>query len=252
MKNFLKNVFDWIREALEAADVPFVLMLLVILPFVVPFTPAWVTGMNLYTIMKFPDYVAYMGGATIELLGFAGAILFVRSIMDYIQKKDPDEIIRIWLTGISYVFYLVSVIVINIILDIKAGKDWSYIWVIAALCLLSVPSGLLSASRIVKREDDSRGEKRHQENRSDRMSRWLIKHGMTPREYSSDTKLVQHKKQYASDYKKQVITQLEKHYSKTNQIMGASELCKILKLEAKTQRAEIWKQIQAWKQEKHL
>lgn len=255
-KNWLKGLFDWIREVLEAADVPFVLLVLVVLPFVVPFVPAWVTAMNLREIMGFPPEISFVGGLTIELLGFSGAILFLRSIMDW--KRNEAETFSIWLTGLSYAFYLVAVIVINVILDMKAGKDWSYIWVIACLCLLSVPSGLLSASRINQREADNKAEKAHQEKRSDRMSRWMMKHGFSiggasgkgegsARVFNSTSR----RTGYASDHKKKIVSLLDAEYRKSKKVLGPSELCRKVKIDLK-QRGAVYNIIQEWKHEHGL
>lgn len=246
-KNFLKNVFDWFREVLEAADVPFVLLVLVVLPFVVPFVPAWVTARNLHEIMKFPKEIAFVGGATVELLGFAGAILLLRYITELVEDKSNRRWITVALTGFAYVFYLIAVIVINVILDWQAGKETYYVWVIFFLCLLSVPSGLLSASRIVTREHDSIKEKVRQENRNDKMERYRIKHGV--RVYNSEAGS---KTKYASDLRNKIAMTLEAHYRKHHAVIGASELCRKVGLDPHTQRAEVWKQIREWKRDNHI
>lgn len=256
--NVLERLFNYLRDVIEAADVPFVLLVLVVLPFVVPFVPAWVTAENLRTMMNFPPKMAFMGGVTVELLGFAGAILLLRAVVDYIETKDAKQKIAIWLTGGAYVFYILSVIAINVILDAKAGKDWSYVWVIGFLCLMSIPSGLLSASRITNREDMDRREMLRRERREDRITRYAIRHGsrptiggasgqpqLTDRQFQSSVK-------YASDYRDKVVKLLDEQYQKDRTVIGATEMCKKLKLDPRTQRSEIWKQITAWKRSKGL
>lgn len=266
--NILKAFFDWLRGVLESADVPFVLLVLVVLPFVVPYVPAWVTANNLYEIMGFPKSIAFVGGATVELLGFAGAVLMIRYITDWVNDREKKRRhgMTVALTSFSYVFYLTAVIVINVVLDRQAGKPTYYVWVIFFLCLLSVPSGLLSASRIVNREYNERDERIRQEERGDKMERYRIKHGVqlpapppTPppvkimsRLFESSTGGSNGKEKYASDYRNRIATELESHYRRKHAVLGASELCRKLKLDPRTQRGEVWRQIQEWKRDRGL
>lgn len=162
---FVKNFFDWIAAVIQTADTSLVLLILVILPLIVPATPAIVTYGNLQTGMHFTPESALIGGITIELLGYAGALLLLQFATDWMKKKKNAG----WMTlvaGLSYLFYLVSVVSINVLLDKEAGRSSTYIWVIALLCLLSVPSGMLSATRIMSRTEKAEDE----ENRKQSLS----------------------------------------------------------------------------------
>jgi len=150
---FLKSFIEWITSVIQTADTSLVLLILVVLPLLVPAVPAYVTYKNLFEQMGFDKPIAILGGVTIELLGYAGALLTLKAITDLIENSK-STMLR-WVAGINgmaYLFYLVAVVGINVMLDQKAGKDSTYVFVIALLCLLSVPSGLLSATRIVGKE----------------------------------------------------------------------------------------------------
>lgn len=154
---FLKSFFDWIRDVIQTADLSIVLLILVVLPLLVPAVPAWVTMKNLEEQMRFDHSIAVLGGITIELLGYAGALLSLKAITDWMKEKDLRNKKPLLWTAIinllAYVFYLVAVVSINVILDNAAGKPTEYVLVIGLLCLLSVPSGMLSATRIISREE---------------------------------------------------------------------------------------------------
>ena len=176
-KNILSDIFVYIKDVIDSADMPLVLLILVVLPLIVPVVPASVTAMNLNDVMKFPSWMSGFSGLTIELLGFASAILALRSITALANAQDETG--GLWLQVFvdvgAWIFYLFAVVTINVIMDNQVGKPTWYVMVIAVLCLLSVPSSMLAASRINTRDANEKNEKRYQERRSDSMERYRIR-----------------------------------------------------------------------------
>lgn len=188
-KNFLKNFLEWLRDLIESADLPLVMLVLVVLPFVVPAVPAMVTANNLTNNMSFSPVMSILSGVTVELLGFAGAILFLRSIMEWVKSRNKKSLVVVFLTGGAYAFYLAAIISINVVLDIVTGKPLAYVIVIALLSLLSIPSGLLAASRIDDQAEKLEAERLRKDRQNYRLEKLKIKQG-----FASDTVQVGNKK----------------------------------------------------------
>lgn len=173
---WLRDVFDWIREVIDSADGSIVLTVLVVLPFLVPIVPAWVTSINLHDLMGFPTAMSNISGLTIELLGFSAAILALKSITRYSQAKEKRQLLLQMLVDVgAWLFYLVAVVAINIVLDNQNGKPFWYVLVVGILCLLSIPSGMLAASRINTREQDEKENRLRQERREDKKERERVR-----------------------------------------------------------------------------
>lgn len=182
----LARWFDGIREIIEAAEMPFAKLAIFVLPVLAPLVPAVMTGMHmnklLGTIFKYPELsfgLACVIALVLEMLGYVGAISFIRAFFDLLQK-GTQYALSATLNGLAYIFYLVAMFFINVKLGQYFHVTEIINTIIGLLSFITVPTGLLAANHLSQRENEEVYEKRHQEGRQDRIARYKIKHGMNP------------------------------------------------------------------------
>ena len=146
--NFLGDIFQFIADMMNGAERAFLDLLSVIVPYMVPIIPAYLTYYHTMDMMQFPSWVAKTAAFVVEVLGItavATAIRFWRN--NQIYKSDKEQAPFKLAVGV-YVFYIVIVLAVNVILEIVDGTRSG--WVITAIglfSLLSFPSGVLISIR---------------------------------------------------------------------------------------------------------
>ena len=183
-KNILANVISGFREVVEAAETPFAKLAILLLPILAPLVPALLTGIRMQILLlnlvgdRLPKSVATWGSVIIavvlELLGYVGAVMFVRSIFKLVKNKDVEFFIPVVLTGIAYLFYLADMYAINVQLN-KDVPDAT--WVFGLLSFMTVPTGLLAATSINDRQENEEDFQIRQEKRKDKLEMARIKYG---------------------------------------------------------------------------
>jgi hypothetical protein len=171
--NFLAGMFVWIREVIESAETPFVKFAIFVLPVLSPVVPASVTGIRLNTELNFHPFLCIMTALVLEMLGYVGAITFIRSIYKWFQRRG--SFLSLLLGGASYGFYVFAMYSINVRLGTLAGDDPIVSSVFAILSFLTIPTGLLAAEHINERTEQEEEYTIRQESRQDRMERYRIK-----------------------------------------------------------------------------
>lgn len=168
--NWLAQKFITQREIIEAAETPFSKLAMFILPIISPLVPATMTGMHLYQI--FLDVFTFSGseylsgglaivaGAVLELLGYVGAITFIKSTFNYFSTQKAEYLIPMVLNGLAYTFYLVLLFMINYQLGKYLGVNPVLNNIIATLSFVTVPTSLLAGSHL---SEKSWSEKQEQE-----------------------------------------------------------------------------------------
>ena len=146
--NILDRFFRGLSNLINGAERSFLDALSAIVPYFVPVIPAYLTYFHTQDLMGFPSQVAFTAAFVVEVLGItaiATAIRFWRYNMRYkdVTKKAPFTLA----IGV-YVFYLLVVIMVNVILEVEDGsRNNTIILAIALFSLLSVPSGVLISIR---------------------------------------------------------------------------------------------------------
>lgn len=156
--HWLAEKFIIQREIIEAAETPFSKLAMFILPIISPLVPATMTGMHLYQIFletfTFPkaEYLsgilAIVSGVVLELLGYVGAVTFIKSIFNYFSTRREEYLIPMLLNGFAYLFYLILLWMINYLLGRYLGVDPLLNNIIAALSFVTVPTSLLAGSHL--------------------------------------------------------------------------------------------------------
>lgn len=194
-KTFLAKFFDWLREIIESAESPFSLFARVVLPILAPIVPAFITGVRMRSEVLGADlgWLAWTTAVTLELLGYAGAITFIKSISRFFRGEG--SFLSVVMYGGVYAFYVTIMYLINVRLGFMAGDSEIINQIFALLSFITIPTGILAAEHINEREKKEEIEKkehelkeekerRRQERREDRKELERLKLGLESSESS--------------------------------------------------------------------
>lgn len=183
------DFFDSVRETIEAAENPFAKMAIFILPILSPLVPASFTGVHMFklfqTIFTFA-YAVYLSaamaliiGVVLEMLGYVGAITFIKSLFRLVRAKGEAEY---WLPFVlnlfAYLFYLVAMFMINVRLGEYFQTPAIINSIVGTLSFITVPTGLLAANHLSQKEEDEHDNVIRQEGREDRLKAKALKAGI--------------------------------------------------------------------------
>lgn len=182
--NFIANFFNYFREVIESAETPFSLVAQVILPVLAPVVPAIITGIRLNSEMNLDYRLATIIVIVLELLGYAGAVTFIKAFSRYIRKEAPFS--KVFMHAVVYGFYITIMYFTNVKLGLMAGDSSIENQIFALLSFITVPTGILAAEHINERDQKEEREKRYieekeekeklrQERRADSMERLRIR-----------------------------------------------------------------------------
>lgn len=200
----LANWFNKQREVIEAAELPFAKMAIFILPILSPLVPAFMTGLHMYNLLlelfKFPNawilcvFLAVIIGVVLELLGYVGAISFIRSIFDLVRKGKDEYLLPAVLTFFAYAFYLTAMFLINV----QLGKYFNVPTIINSitgwLSFITVPTGLLAATHLSGKENKEEEVVIRHENREFQLKKHAIKHGINVFQQNVPTQIIETQK----------------------------------------------------------
>lgn len=171
--NWLAQKFITQREIIEAAETPFSKLAMFILPIISPLVPATMTGMHLYQIFLdvftfggseyLSGGLAIVAGVVLELLGYVGAITFIKSTFNYFSTQKAEYLIPMVLNGLSYTFYLVLLFMINYQLGKYLGVNPVLNNIIATLSFVTVPTSLLAGSHLSEKSWSEKQEKEQED-----------------------------------------------------------------------------------------
>lgn len=155
MNKFFKAITDQIRNT-EHALITFISA---VIPWLVPLIPAYLTGYHVVNQLGLPEWAGWIIGSIVEGLGLASmsrTIAFWENNRKY--TKDTNKMPLLVPLG-TYLWYLVIVIVVNVLLEVEAGASPIRIWTVGLLATLSVPTAALISvtsiwtERLLEREN---------------------------------------------------------------------------------------------------
>ena len=187
----LAEFFNRQREVIEAAEQPFAKLAVFVLPILAPTIPAFVTSLHMYQlfieILTFNNkhiaafIVSSASGLVLEMLGYVGAINFIKSLFDYVRRRRDEYLLPLALNFSAYAFYLAAMYLINV----KLGQYFEVAPIVSAiiglLAFITVPTGLLAANHLSVIDVKDEEERLRQEKRQDKLNNKLIKAGIDPR-----------------------------------------------------------------------
>lgn len=156
---YLTNLFNSAEDTLINA-------VSAIVPWLVPIVPAYLTFNHAHNPqeLNLPLLVAGSTGFVVEALGLASMrTIFVFN--EYNRKyKDSTKKAQLRYPIFTYVFYLVVILLVNVVLDWQNGVNVYHIIAVGLLSLLSVPAGVLISVRAqhTERQIEAEREKERQ------------------------------------------------------------------------------------------
>ncbi len=146
--NLLEKIFRWISDTINGGERAILDALSAIVPYTTASIPAYLTYTHTLTQMDFPANIAALAAFTVEVLGVTAvstAIRFWQWNKAHVKEQDRAPF---WLAIATYVFYVVTVLSVNVILEVYAAQRApAVIWAIGLFSLLSIPSGVLISVR---------------------------------------------------------------------------------------------------------
>lgn len=160
--NKLAVFFNRQREIIESAETPFSKLAIFFLPIIAPLVPAFMTGLHMYNLLSelfvfkgsgvLNAFLSCVVGVVLEMLGYVGAISFIKSIFDLVRHGRDEYLIPAVLTFLAYAFYLIVMFLINYQLGVYFEIPKIVNTIIGLLSFITVPTGLLSATHLSSKE----------------------------------------------------------------------------------------------------
>jgi hypothetical protein len=230
----IKAIFNFLSHLLNDAEKSMLDFISVFVPWAVPIIPAYLTFYHTIEIMNFPEWVGWIAAFVVESLGLVSVATTVRFYYNNIRYKDQKEKAPFWMAFGVYLFYLIIVMVVNVLLEVKAGtRDETVILAIALFSLLSFPSGVLISIRVQYSE--------MLEHRVARGNRTASGHGQQRTQ----------KTKHASQFRDRILTMLDDHHTKTGQVLSPKAIAASLNLDHTKAKGYISTVTSEWKKSKN-
>ena len=231
--NPLAALFQIISNTINGAEKSILDLLSALVPWAVPVIPAYMTFYHTMNQMGFPAWVAGTAAFVVEALGLASvstAIRFYRNNQRYKEEKNKAPF---RLAIVIYVFYIVVVLVVNVILEWVAGTRTGFvILAIALFSMLSIPSGVLISIRT-----------QYSEMLEERSARYA----KTETKQDEQTDARARSRKPASGYRDQILAMLEQEYSANKRVLSPKEITSRLKLDHDKSKGYVSTLTSQWK-----
>lgn len=232
------KIFEWLAKVLNGMERGIIDFISAFVPYAVPIIPAYLTFYHTQDMMDFPAWVAWTAAFVVEALGLASVATVVRFYLHNKRYKSEQNRAPFWIAFGVYVFYIVIVIVTNVILEIVADTRGGFIiTAIGLFSLLSFPSGVLISIRTQYREMlDDKEEKKSQAKNSHTEQQPKEPKGKKP----------------ASHYQPQIVAMLEAEYEKNQRVLSPKEITAKLKLDHNNSKGYVSTATSKWMNEKGI
>lgn len=141
----LDKLFRFLTRQIQNTEHALITFIAAVIPWLVPLVPAYLTGIHIVEDLDLPWWTGWVIGAIIEGLGLASMSKIVAFWENNRRYTAEVNKMPIWIPGITYIWYLLIVIVVNVFLEKDAGASSIRIWTIGLLATLSVPTAALIA-----------------------------------------------------------------------------------------------------------
>lgn len=197
--NRLAEFFNKQREVIEAAETPFAKLAVFVLPILAPSVPATFTGLHIYKLLleiftfsnsqPIAFTLSLIVSIVLELLGYVGAISFVQAVFRLIKTWNSLYILPAILNGLSYVFYLILMFLVNYKLGEYFQTPIIINTIVGLLSFVTVPTGLLAANYLSQKEIKEEDKELRRERKEERLEKAKIKYGNLPENLPKEKKV---------------------------------------------------------------
>lgn len=231
----IKAIFKALTDALNSGEKYIVDFLSTFVPYAVPVIPAYLTFDHTIKEMDFPVWVAWTAAFVVESLGLASVATAVRFWQHNRKYKSDANRAPFKLAAMVYVFYIVIVIVVNVVLEIVSGaRNGWVIFSIAMFSLLSFPASVLISIRYIH---------------SDILEERNAAKGKSP---IGSTDAVSRRPKHASAFREQMITMLEEEYKASGHVLSPKEITSRLKLDHDRSKGFVSTLTSQWKKDNNI
>lgn len=236
--NWITKVLEAISDTFAGGERAWLDLLGALVPYGVTLIPAYLTYFHTYKIMEFPQWVAAVAAFVVEVFGVTSMhtiVKFWENNKKYTSDKSEMRA-PLNLAIFTYAFYMVIVLVVNVVLE-TVSKQRSA-WVIVAIALFSlmgIPAGILVAIRATHREKlEARQQARTQKNE-----------GQGKPTHAQGERRPKH----ASDYRDKIIEMAQAHHAKTGEVITPKAVTTALKLEHDKAKGYVSTTLTTWAKE---
>lgn len=228
-------LFKFMTDLLNNSEKYIVDFLSAFVPYAVPVIPAYLTYNHTITEMGFPVWVAVTAAFVVETLGLASVATAVRFWRHNQKYKSEQNKAPFKLAVMVYLFYIVVVILVNVILEIVAGsRNGWVITSIALFSLLSFPASVLVSIRYI-----------HGDILDERAA---AKGGMPVQQSAVSSR----KPKPASAFREQMITMLNDEYQASGRVLSPKEITTRLKLDHNNSKGFVSTLTTQWKKDNNI
>ena len=244
-KNVLVIFFEFLSSLVNGAERSFLDLLSAFVPYLVPVIPAYLTFFHTKDLMNFPEPVAYSAAFVVEVLGMTSISTAIRFWRHNQKYKKEENRAPFKLAVFTYGFYIVIVLVVNVMLEVYSGaRSGAIILAIGLFSLLSVPSGVLISIR-------SQYAEMLEEKYEKRVSAYG-KPVLPQQAEGMGFAQMAHKPKYASDYRDKIIAMLDDAYASQNKVLSPKEITTKLKLTHENNKGFVSTLTKQWKNDKNI
>jgi len=239
--NPLVWIFNLLANTVMGAEGAVLNVLIAFVPYLVPIIPAYLTFFHTKTEMGFPDWVAWTAAVVVEALGLASVATAVRFYRHNLKYKKDENRAPFKTAMAVYIFYVVIVLVVNVILEAvtKTRSGW-VITAIALFSLLSFPSGVLISLRTQYADMLS----------DDFSARPTAKN--TQANSQPDPSARMKRVKHASDYQPQIVSMLNEEFARSGQVLAPKQITTQLKLDHDRAKGYVSTLTSKWMAEKGI
>lgn len=185
--NRLAEIFEGWRQVIESAESPFSKLAIFVLPIIAPIVPASFTGLHMYQLLLqifgeerkvLSGLLALTVAIVLELLGYVGAITFIKSVFDLVRKGRDEYLVPVTINFMAYVFYLALMFMVNIKLGEYFQTPKIINSIIGWLSFITVPTGLLAANYLSSKEHKEEDREARNASNEFRLKKKALEKGM--------------------------------------------------------------------------
>jgi len=235
-------LFNFIARIFIDGEKSFLDIISAIIPYGVPVIPAYLMYHNAREQMNFPHEVALVAAIVVEGLGLASVTTAIQFFRNNQRYKDEKNKAPFWVAVAVYGFYILVVMLVNVILEwVSGARSGWVILAIALFMLLGIPAGVLIGIRHQFAKMLEEKDKRYSGG------------GNNKNEPQQDTPQATGKRtKYASDYKAQIVASLEKEFQATGKVLTPKEITTKFKLEHDNNKGYVSTLTSQWKKDNNI
>lgn len=223
-----------------------------IVPWLVPVVPAYLTYSHALnkTELNFPQWVAICVGLVVESLGLT-SMYRIFQFQEYNRKyKDDGKKAPVIYPIGTYVFYLVVILLVNVVLDYQNGVKVANIVAIGLLSLLSIPAGILISVQAQHTERKAEAERIRLERKKERDEAKRLK--LLQSQQQNIPQQAPAPSANASQYKADIWALLDRVWDDEHRVLSPKEISIALKLDHNKAKGYISTQTSVWKQQNNI